>query len=44
MLILDQFMRENSKFLPLKIVNFGTKIQIDYFESVFINFNFLDKK
>ena len=45
--IFDQISRENSNivdFLPLKILNFGTKIQIDQNLNVFISLNFLTKK
>ena len=46
LLIFDQFTRENSNnchFLRLKIVNFGTKIQIDYFRNVSTNINLWTK-
>ena len=45
--IFDRIRRENSNildFLPLKILNFGTKIQIDQNLNVFISLNFLTKK
>ena len=46
-LIFDPFTSENLNklsFLPLKIVNFGAKIQIDYFPSFFLQLEFLTIK
>ena len=45
--IFDHFKREKLKILdfsPLKIVNFGTKIQIDTFDKCFHQLEFFDKK
>ena len=45
--IFDQIRRENSNvldFLPLKILNFGTEIQIDHKSKCFHQFEFLTQK
>ena len=46
-LLLTNFWRENStnwNFFPVKLVDFGTKIQIDFLPMIFINFHFWTRK